>query len=773
MGLLLCKARRDMGRHKGTFLALTLMVTIGTLAFTSVYGSYANLQDTIRSSHEDQDFHDGLITIKPRPAGDVAANADAVVPDNEVRLVAELPVTFPDDRSPIVARIISIPDAGGPSIDRLDYLDGGPPSTAEVVVEAGFADHHGLTVGDELLVHGVDGKVTLTVSGVAVSPEYLWPARNVVEHMPDVLRRWGVLYAREASLADWTGLAGQANQVVFASEDPAIDVLDQLQARFGAENVIRIETRDNQASTTQLSGLIGALGAIAFALPFLFLLIAGLSTYVLLSRLVHLQRGNIGLLRALGYNPGTVLWHYVSYAPMIAIIGSLVGFGLGYALSFYVTGIFASFTSLHHVDVLLRPSLGFIGLVLSLAATIVAAVIPARRAAKLLPSEAMRAPSPATGRHSRLERILPFLRSAPDSMRLGWRNVGRNRRRAAMTAAGLALAVAAVLAPLALLDSLNAAVDLSVERLQRNDAVVVLTGPVNITAVDAASNAPGVRSLEPVLQVPTSVRAGDTVVDMTILGMRPDQQALALQDASGEPRQVSSHGLLLTRVFGNKGLEVGDTLDLFGQDVTVLGFVDGFGPAAYVELGALQQWTSAGPVANQALATWNDSRLGRASLEEGLPVATIQDVEQARTDAREMLRLFYGFAAFIVAFGIIIAASIAFNAVSINILEEGTQHATLRTLGFPMQSLAVTVLTETITLAVPGVLLGLPLGYWLADRIMSLIVTDIFVLDLSISWLTYTLPVLGILLAVTLATIPGLRSIARLDLGRATRERAR
>ena len=46
-------------------------------------------------------------------------------------------------------------------------------------------------------------------------------------------------------------------------------------------------------------------------------------------RLVENQRGQIGILKALGYSKGRILWHYTSYGVYMGGLGALTGFLIG------------------------------------------------------------------------------------------------------------------------------------------------------------------------------------------------------------------------------------------------------------------------------------------------------------------------------------------------------------------------------------------------------------------------------------------------------------
>ena len=61
--------------------------------------------------------------------------------------------------------------------------------------------------------------------------------------------------------------------------------------------------------TEEINGLKG----VAQAFPFMFLSIAAVILYIMLKRLIEQQRGQIGILKALGYTNREIVLHYMSY----------------------------------------------------------------------------------------------------------------------------------------------------------------------------------------------------------------------------------------------------------------------------------------------------------------------------------------------------------------------------------------------------------------------------------------------------------------------------
>ncbi len=771
------KTGRDIARNKRPVVALIVMIMLGVATLTSTYGAYANLQDSVDETYADLRFHDALLEIEPTTRSNLSA-IDGVqgVAEWEARLVVDLPATFASGEPPVMATIISLPPLGEPTVDILRYLEGQAPSegTSDIVIEAGFANHHNIEVGDVVNFTTALGAREVRVAGIALSPEYLWPAKTVQEHMPDVLRRWGAMWMLEGSLQALTGQSGIVNQIVLKVSPGANvnEVIRGAEAALGDRAVVRAETRERQASNVVFGLLVNAVSQMAYVLPLLFLSIVGLSTYVLLTRLILQQRANIGLLRALGFQPRRILLHYLTYAPLLAGLGAILGFVVGYALSFEVTRIFGSYVSLTEIPVKLRPDLLLIGFLLSLVFAGAASVLPAWGASRLKPSEAMRPPVPPKGRRSLVERVVPH---SPLTLRLGLRNVGRNPRRSIFTILGIALAVSVLVVPLVVIDSLNNVTEVAVVRVQQADEILILRQPVNTTQIGQVIALDGVAGAEPLIQLQASFDLDGVTRDVSVIGLEPDSELMRLTNSKGEQIHTSDSGIILSRVFERYGIEKGDMLVLFGEDVMVTEFTQAGGTSGFASLATAQRWGNIPDAANQVMIKRDvganqedvDRRIGQV-----LPVGATLDVPQAIQDTRDMLRLYYAMVYIILVFGIVIGGAIVFNTISINVLEESRDFATLRMLGFPTRSLGMQVTTETLALAVPGVLFGLGLGIILANYFVGIFSSDLFVLDVYLLPTSLLLAIVTGLATALIAQLPNIRLIGRLDLARIVRERS-
>jgi len=124
-------------------------------------------------------------------------------------------------------------------------------------------------------------------------------------------------------------------------------------------------------------------GLLSSVLGLLALLLSGMGVYGVMAFMVALRRREIGIRSALGAEPRTVLASVLSGAFRMALPGLLVGGGLAVAVGFLLQSLLLGVGPLDFVALV-----GMTGLVLAM--VLAGTLVPARRAARVDPAEALR-----------------------------------------------------------------------------------------------------------------------------------------------------------------------------------------------------------------------------------------------------------------------------------------------------------------------------------------------------------------------------------------------
>ncbi|MEI8163689.1 MAG: ABC transporter permease [Betaproteobacteria bacterium] len=159
------------------------------------------------------------------------------------------------------------------------------------------------------------------------------------------------------------------------------NIKDVMKARHGREDVTIISQEEMLAT---LGGILDVLTMAVGALGGISLLVGGVGIVTIMTIAVTERTNEIGLLVALGARRQTILGIFLGEAVALAAIGGLVGLILGMGLA-QLIGFFVPALPVH-------TPLSFVLLAEALASVIglAAGVLPARRAARLDPVEALR-----------------------------------------------------------------------------------------------------------------------------------------------------------------------------------------------------------------------------------------------------------------------------------------------------------------------------------------------------------------------------------------------
>lgn len=778
MSVLDRKVWRDLRAQPGPSLAVTTVMALGVMLFVSSAGAYRNLRDSYAATRQQLALA-GLHVDLAAPLGEADLAQVRALPQvqrAETRLLAELPVSPVKGRRAAL-RVLSLPDDGEPQLDKVWVLEGALPKDGEVLLEKHFARHHQLTAGASLPV-GASGEV-LRVSGVAVAAEYLWVARDQNDFFtsPD---EFGVGWMRRTALVTAAAAEPGRSQLLV---DPRPDtgaaaLIPAVRALLGPQVQRALPSAELVGVKLLQLDVDGYKGMAAF-FPVFFLGVGAFIMGSVLARLVDAQRPLIGTFLALGVARGAVLRHYVGTALVLGGTGSLIGAVLGLAIAPEMTKAYAAELNIPFVQAGLHADLLGSGVAMGLVVALVAGLLPAVRAMRLVPAEAMRPPRPSV---SALSRRLRTLR-VPLPVRLAVRDIFDRPLRSLGTALGVAAAVVLVLSTGVLMDSMRTTFDALFTQAIRYDARVDFAAPGPASALLAtARGVPGVERAEALLVAPVRLDAHGAHLDALLQALADDAQLLQSVDADGTAVNPAAGGLVLTRSAAKTlRLTLGDSLKVTplagGEGLTLK--LTGYGDAAMGNTASARRadvetpWRLAGLATGVVASTSGDRAAVRAALVSAFPQAVrVEDTAATRALFAQLMGLGWLMIGLMLAFGGVLAGAILFNTATLLVLERQRELATLRALGLRMREVAVMLTTQHALLALLGLGLGLPLAVGAAQLMLGAFSSELFALPFVLRAPTVLVTLAGVFGVVLLAQGPALRKVSRASLADAVRERS-
>ncbi|MER7546834.1 ABC transporter permease [Spirillospora sp. NPDC127506] len=782
------KLRRDLRRRPAQLVSAVVLVMLGVALFGASYDAYRNLDAGYQALFREYRFADLTLT-----GGDTAAIArDAAARPGvravAVRTVADVPLRMPGGDT-LVGRVVGLPAGAQPAVNRVKVLSGAyldPAAPRGVLADTHIADQAGLRPGAAVAAWDGRAWLPLSVRGTVSSPEYLWPAASRQNVLP-APGSFGVLFVPEPLARRIAGAAAPRQAAVYytaAGRERAAELDAALTAAARSHGAGAALTRAEQPSNATLAEDIKGFSELAVMFPLLFLTAAGVAVYVVLTRRVARDRVIIGTLRASGFRRRTVVAHYLATGVAVGLAGSALGVAAGLLLAGTVTRLYGDAIGLPETLVSVRATTVAAGLAFGVAAGALAALAPAAAAARVPPAEAMRGTVPATGgggRLARLARAVPAAGRLPAGAWLVLRGPTRQLRRTIYTMAGVVLALVLILVSWGMLDSSKATVSRQFDQIQRQDAELTLGRPLDGAALGAVAATPGVRAAEPSAHVPVTVTAGGAGYSTTVVGLPAGTRMHRFLTPGGGERSLPAHGVLLGVALRDKlGVDAGDRVGLRLGDgrtatTTVAGFVDEpLGTYAYATLGQLAAW--APDAAPDTVLVAFDPGADRAAAGRALAarpgVVAYTDAHALKKTMDEYMNLFYVFVAVMLAFGGLLAFTVLFATLSVNLAERGTELATLRAAGVGRRRLGRLVTAENLLVVAAGAVPGLILGRLATGAFLGAFNSDLMSFHTEIRPATFAWSALAVIAVAWAAQRPGLRGLARMDLGALVRERS-
>ncbi|TXH99383.1 MAG: FtsX-like permease family protein [Pseudorhodobacter sp.] len=733
------KVLRDLRRLWAQVLAIALVLAAGVATLILGNGAYSSLHETRTRYYEQNRFADVFadVTRAPRALLAEMASIEGVL-DAEARIMRLGLMNIDGMKEPGSVLFVSQPgnDAG---LNRL-YLRRGrladPQSAQEIVISEGFAAAHGLGPGHHLSVLMNGQHRDLLITGVALSPEFIY-AIGPGQMMPDP-RRFGVVWAPRVSLEAAFDLEGAFSNVVLklapgANPDRVIETLDRMTAPYGGTGA---SARTDQISHAFLDAELKQLSAMVKVLPPIFLLVAALLVNMTLSRLITLEREQIGLLKAIGYTSRAVALHYIEFVLLIAVVGILIGLAAGTWLGAGLAQMYARFFSFPYLVFTRDPQIYGLAAVITLASAVGGAVYAVRTVVVLPPAVAMAPPAPVSYRQSMgwVRRLLPLRQTGV----MVARHLFRWPLRTASTTLGVAMAVAILVASLWSFGSINAMIDITFFRTERHDAQIVFASPEPRRTLFAVRQMPGVLVAEPFRSVAARISHRQLSKKLSVVGHPTRSDLSRLLDTDLRPMALPEAGLILSEALA-------EALHVRPGDPVTVEVLEGARPSltlpvsgvslGYVGLGATMEITALNRLMGEgALVSGLNLMIDETQQAAFFAAAKAAPKTELITVTALMLTRFKETLAenitvmlsVYVTLAAIIAVGVVYNFSRIALSEQGRELASLRVLGFTNREVAGVLFGELGVVVLVAQPIGWLIGYGIGMAMVAAFSSDLY-----------------------------------------------
>ncbi|HEV7655196.1 MAG TPA: FtsX-like permease family protein [Mycobacteriales bacterium] len=649
----------------------------------------------------------------------------------------------------------------GRAPQQVSATPGAPRGPTEVLMDGRLADKAGVTVGDTTTVFLPTGQRQVSVVGLV---QY--------SNGKDTLGGESYLFFTTPDAQRLLRVQGYSDLYVASADGVSQDQLRNRVAAAlpgGLEAVTGTQLADEQASDLQKG--ISFLNTFLLVFAAVALFVGAFIIFNTFSILVAQRTRELALLRALGASKGQVTRSVLLEAVVVGGLASAIGLGAGIGVAIGLQALFGAFgAGLPSAAPIIELRTVIAAFAVGIIITSVAALLPARRAAKVPPVAAMRDAATADRSLFRqtiagivltiggavamtfgltgsglavlgLGTVLAFLgvallsplvsrpvtgalgllfqRSLPG--RLGRQNSLRNPRRTASTAAALMIGLALVAAVGVLGSSLKDSVRKIASEAIGADYIV------SPTAVGMGPDAFGAVQKAPGVGMVTGLRGGQATIDgsdefPTSVSAAALGTTIELSQKAGDVKDLGPGTTLISDdVAKDKKLSVGSTVPVTWEDgdkgsLRVVGVY-----ASNQLIGKYLVDDSAASHFHQQLyfaalvkaAPGQDVGQLRQSLDQAMkpfPNIQVQNQSEFVGDATKQIDQLVQFFQLLLALSVGIAILGIVNTLALSVLERTRELGLLRAVGMSRRQVKRMVRVESVLVSVFGGLLGLAVG---------------------------------------------------------------
>jgi putative ABC transport system permease protein len=591
----------------------------------------------------------------------------------------------------------------------------------EVVIDQGTAEKEGYAVGDRVQVatRGEAGSFEIVGIATFADVESLGRATFAIFDL-----------AAAQTLFD---KAGRHDRILVAGS------LDQAPA--GAQ--IRSAAADDRFELESLRTVVDILRTVLLAFAGVALLVGAFTIFNALSIAVAQRTRELGLLRMVGASRRQVRRMVLLEGLAIGAGASVLGLAAGLLLAAGLESLFSSMgLSLPIAGMSLSGGTVIAGLLVGVGVTLVAALMPARRATKVAPVAALREAADPGARLRLPGRVLraatglvgrPAARLGGSAGRLARTNAMRHPGRTAVTASALLIGVALVTAVTVVASGLQDVSTGSLERRVQATAVVTAAdgwSPIDPAVERAVAGAPGVDAVSSVRQdgaLAFGEEEGVNAVDPATIGRlfahdlkAGDEAAIAGLGRDGalvDDGWATEHGLQVGDAFtvtSPKGTELRLTVRAIEEspvlDVLSLGSI------------TISQEAFAGSFAAERNRFTLVSGGDVAALEKAVaafPEVAVSTKDEFVVKQTEWIGQILAVLWVLLALAVIVSLFGIVNTLVLATFERRRELGTLRAMGMSRRQVRRMVRHESVITALMGALPGIGVGLGLAAAVVA------------------------------------------------------
>ncbi|MDR2751947.1 MAG: ABC transporter permease [Clostridiales bacterium] len=724
MKYFLIKTYRDIARNWIQFLAVFLMALLSVAIYSGMEGVWHGLDKVSNLYYDRTNIADFWVYATNASEDDIQDIASLSGFEAEASMAVNVSSADANDggsRSFLKLRTL----ADGASLSKFLLQEGGEFSSSAnsgVWLDLSYAEARGIRVSDEVQLSFMGQEKTFKVQGLVLGSEYIYYTGSTTEIVPNH-ELYGYCFISEQSAQEFFGrLAYNEIRVKSTSANPDM-INDQIKAILGDAYLDTVFKEDVPA-VSQVTKEVSQMQIMAQMFSFVFILLALLSMYTTMSRLIDTQRTEIGLLKALGFCNWSLRLHYAAYGLIVSATGGLAGALVGpLVVSPAVMKIKKATLVLPYWEIQTSfITYALVGVIV--VCCVLSCAIAAQRSLKEVPAVSMRNKVPKAGKMSLFERI-PFLWNIFSSeWKWIFRDISRAKLRTAIGVVGVAGGLTLIVAGFGFSDSISNSNDYVYHfqdgyqyKLLLNDAV----SPEDASAIDERSS-----SSQWIMEKSANFNKNG-VGKKGLLSIIDQGGLLLFEDTERNSIELADSGAFITRKLANKiGVEIGDSIQVHAigsqdfYEMRIENIAYSPSPQGIFVTKAYFESVGGAFAPTSALVEGGDNYADISAVKESVTIGMQE--ENMNTMSKSVMTIIR----LLILASVLLSIVIIYNLGTLSFVERYREYATMKVLGFYQNEIRALMLRENTLILVVGLALGTPISIKFLKEYIGIVAFDSF-----------------------------------------------
>lgn len=790
------KIIRDIKQNKMQFFNIFIMVFLGVFVFAGIHSYMDGMQESANKYYESNNLQDIWITGENFSKDDLEKVKNIQNVNQAERVLTISTELENKDNVTLETNFIESND-----ISKMYIVEGEnfEKNKKGVWIDSYLAKNLNLKVGDEISFKYKDYKITEKIQGLVTTPDHVYFVKDDTAIFP-THKDYGFVYlsinefpkdyiydelrtniAKENSMINIDNKDSITNEVIenmipnfnienyYIYNSILVDVKDtdkvedtKKDIENNIKNAIAVTDREASVSYKGYNSEIEEGSTYSGVFTFLFLFIAILSVATTMNRFVKKQRSQIGTLKALGFKNRKIIKHYVGYGFYISLLASILGILLGnFVLGDFFLNMEMSYFEVPVYNTVVLPIVYILAIGVVILITAIT-YLSCRNILKESAVEALRVEIPKVKKTKFDLTTKGIFKKASISTRWNLRDIDRNKGRSLMAIVGIIGCTMLLVCAFGLLDTMNSYLDWEFNKISNFKYKLSLDSQYTQEQFDKLVKKYGNETSQ---SFGVEIKNKDKKETNTVT-VNDANEHLKYTDHNRQYMELNDDGIYITEKLSEKyGLKVGDeiTWHVFGDDNWYTSKIVGLNrDPQNQQLNMTRKYYESLGLTYKADSLYTNDNLRDIRTLEG--VETIQSIDNLKTGMESMLKTMQSMIVLLIVVSAILGFVIIYNLGVLSFSEKQYQFATLKVLGFKNKQIKNIFVKQNLWLAVIGILIGLPLGFFMVDYIFKAALGDSYDFNAQISIVSYLYAAVGSFIVAIFVNKVLARKVKKIDM---------